>query len=69
MTAAQELSYLETSYEAWVKAGCPQSYTHEGRVVTRASADWMSKRIDQLRALVARSSSPGMAVANFRRDT
>ena len=68
MTAAEELALHETAYAKWVKAGCPQTYVEEGRTVTRAQAEWWSKRIDQLRALVARGSTPGMAVANFRRD-
>jgi hypothetical protein len=69
MTAAEELTALETAYEAWIEAGCPQSYTTgDGRTVTRASAEWMSKRIDTLRAESARGTSSGFSGANFRHD-
>lgn len=68
MTAAQELASLESAYEAWIKAGCPQSYTHEGRTVTKASAEWMSKRIDDLRAVVARQTAGGFLGVRFRPD-
>jgi hypothetical protein len=69
MTTAEELTKLTRAYSAWLDAGCPASYTMEGTTVTRASAEWMSKRIDALRAAVARESSgSGFAVANFRND-
>ena len=69
MTASEELTALETAYSEWIAAGCPQSYTTgDGRTVTRASAEWMSKRIDQLRAQVDRGTNSGFSVADFRRD-
>lgn len=69
MTVAEELTALETAYAAWIAAGCPQSYTTgDGRTVTRASAEWMSKRIDTLRAEVARGTTSGFSVADFRCD-
>lgn len=68
MTATAELAALEATYEAWINAGCPQSYSHNGRTVTRASAEWMSKRIDQLRQAAARESGTtgSCPVAKFR---
>lgn len=69
MTVEQELTYLETTYAAWIAAGCPQSYTMgDGRSITRASADWMSKRIDLLRTRVNNGGGSGFTVAQFRVD-
>ncbi len=69
MTGEEELTALETVYEAWITAGCPQSYTTgDGRTITRASAEWMSKRIDALRSQVARDGGSGFSAANFRED-
>lgn len=66
MTAQEELTALETAYSAWIGAGCPQAYSYNGRMVTKASADWMSKRIDQLRAVVARNTGSMFFASQFR---
>ncbi len=67
MTATEELSALETTYQAWLEAGCPQSYTTKlGVSVTRASAEWMSKRIDMLRAQVNQQTSGQFWVGQTR---
>lgn len=67
MTAQEELTKLEAAYSAWLDAGCPQSYTTPaGQQVTKASADWMSKRIDVLRAQVQRDTSGSFFVAQNR---
>ncbi len=68
MTAAEELTKLETAYSAWLDAGCPQSYTTPaGLSVTKASADWMAKRIDALRATASQAENGGgFQVASFR---
>ena len=67
MTAQEELTALETVYAAWINAGCPQSYSLNGRTVTKASAEWMSERIDELRAAVARQTTGSFYAAQFRR--
>lgn len=65
MTATEELVKLETAYSAWLDAGCPQSYTTPaGQSVTKASAEWMSKRIDALRSVT--DTTGRCPVASFR---
>lgn len=66
MTAAEELTKLEAMYSAWLDAGCPQSYSIHGRTITRASMEIIMRRIDQLRLAVARQSTGGVSVAQFR---
>ena len=70
MTAAEELAKLETAYAAWIEAGCPQSYTAPGGhyTVTRASAQWMSDRIDALRRQVNSESGGIFTVSQFRKQ-
>jgi hypothetical protein len=38
-----------------------------GRQLTTSNMDWIAKRIDQLRAAVARSSNGSFSVGQFRR--
>lgn len=68
MTPAEELTKLETAYSAWIDAGCPQSMQVDGRLFTIAQAEWMSRRIDVLRAAGASTATSGIfAVGQFRR--
>lgn len=68
MTAAEELSTLETQYAAWITAGCPKSYSINGRSVDKGYWDFLIKRIDALRIAVSRQTSSGSCpVASFRR--
>lgn len=69
MTAAEELEILEAQYEAWIRAGMPQSYTTgDGRTFTRANFETIVKRIDHLRAQSARGTGSGFSAADFRAD-
>lgn len=67
MTAQAELTLLETTYSAWLAAGCPQSYSIAGRAIQRASAEWFTKRIDELRRQVAREANGMFYAGVFRK--
>ena len=68
MTASEELTLLEAAYTALLQGGA-QSYSINGRSLTKLDAVWMCKRMDTLRAQVVRDdpTSGGMfSVARFR---
>ena len=65
MTAQEELTLLETAYTSLLTGGV-QSYTINNRSVTKLDFSWMIKRIDQLRAQVARETTGGWFAAQFR---
>lgn len=66
MTTQEELTMLETAYSNFVTGGAVQSYSINGRMLTRASAEWIAKRMDLLRRQLARESTDGAAcVARF----
>jgi hypothetical protein len=67
MTAAEELTKLETMYSAWIDAGCPQSYSINGRSLTKASFDTIVKRIDTLRASTTAATGGMCSAAQFRK--
>lgn len=58
MTPAEELTALESAYAALLSGGV-QSYSINGRSLSRLDARWMAERMDQLRFLVARESNGG----------
>jgi hypothetical protein len=65
MTNQEELTLLETAYTTLLGGGV-QSYSINGRSVTRLDFSWMIKRIDQLRAAVARETTGGWFAGQFR---
>lgn len=67
MTAQEELTLLETAYEALLSGGA-QEYALKDRSVTKLDAAWMSQRIDTLRAQVQRQTYGMFNAARFRRD-
>lgn len=68
MTSAAELALLEAQYTTWINAGCPNTYSINGRMVSRTYWEFLIKRIDQLRISAARESSTGTCpVSQFRR--
>jgi hypothetical protein len=67
MTAQEELTLLQTAYTAILTGGV-QEYALKDRSVSKLDINWMSKRIDQLRAQVQRETYGMFNAARFRRD-
>lgn len=65
MTAQDELTMLEASYTALLQGGVA-SYQINGRMATKFDIDWMSKRMDKLRAIVDRQTNGAIRVASMR---
>ena len=66
MTAQEELTLLEEAYEALLTGGV-QSYSINGRSLTRLNLTEITRRIDVLRAQVARAGTGLMRAARNRR--
>lgn len=66
MTAAQELSTLETVYAEWLAAGCPKQWQINGKQV-QVDTEFMTRRLNELRAQVARQTSGSFRLSQFRR--
>lgn len=58
---------LYTQYIAWIGAGCPASYSIDGRSFTRCSADFWLKQINALDAALAAASGGTFLASQFRR--
>jgi hypothetical protein len=65
MTAAAELQLLEDAYTS-ILTGKVQSYTLNGRQVTRLDFKAITERMDILRGVIARQTNGGAFVARFR---
>jgi hypothetical protein len=66
LTAARDALY--TQYLAWINAGCPQSYALNGRSLTKCSADFWLKQLNQLDGQITAAGSTGsFSAAQFRR--
>jgi hypothetical protein len=65
MTPQAELTLLETAYTSLL-TGNVQSYTINGKQVTRLDFAVLMHRMDQLRAQIARATNGGAFVAQFR---
>lgn len=65
MTAAEELALINTAIES-ILTGKVQSYTINGRAVTRLDLADLWQRKKELEAAVARESSGSFLLARFR---
>lgn len=65
MTAQEELDMLEDAYES-ILTGKVQSYAVAGQQVTRLNLEFIVRRMDALRAAVARAANGGVFVARMR---
>jgi hypothetical protein len=59
-------SALYTGYLAWVTAGCPQSYTINGRSLTKVTGDFWLDQINKLDAQISRLGAGSCAVMQAR---
>jgi hypothetical protein len=66
MTAQQELDLLETAYTSLLTGGV-QSYTINGRSLTRLDFRYITERMDTLRAVVYRQTNGMMQAARNRK--
>jgi hypothetical protein len=66
MDPQSELTMLETAYANFLNGGAVQSYTLNGRSLTRVDMQWMVTRMDTLRVVIARQTQGGASVSQFR---
>ena len=66
MDATTELNLLETAYTSLLTGGI-QSYSINGRSVTKNNMTFIVARMDQLRAIVYRQSNGMCSVARMRK--
>lgn len=66
MDPAAELALLETAYGNYITNGIAEYRTEGGRSVRRVNVEWMTTRMDQLRAIVYRQNNGICTVAQNR---
>lgn len=64
MQTARDALYAQ--YLAWIGAGCPASYTINGRTVTKVDANFWLTQIGQLDTAIASASRGAFGAATIR---